>query len=194
MDKIIALCVGHSRRLVSGRPEGGAVAVDGKTQEWAWNAGLARQIAQQLHDAHGLSALIVDDYRGHGYGGSMRRLGALLAAEHVALAVELHFNSSAPQAHGHEWLHWHSSGKGKLAATQLHLAMCAAFPSIRPRGVKGITIAERGAKFLRETHCPAVIAEPFFGSNQNDFALISQAPQRLARAIAAGLAATLPRL
>ena len=192
-DRIIGLCVGHSR-LLRGRPEGGAVAADGKTNEWNWNSGLARQIAEVLHDLHGITALIVDDYGPHGYGEAMRRLGKTLADEGVSLAVELHFNAAQASANGHEWLYWNGSTKGRLAATELHLAMCKAFPGIKARGVKSLTAKDRGAMFVRETWCPAIIAEPFFGSNKNDFAIVSGDRTRLADAIADGLASALHRI
>jgi N-acetylmuramoyl-L-alanine amidase len=193
---VIALCVGHSRRLADGTPEGGAITCDGGTSEWEWNAALARLIAAELHDAHGIAAEIVNDYGPRGYGSAMRWLGGtcLRGFPGLRLAVELHFNSADdPAASGHEWLYWPGSIKGKLAATELHLAMCRDFPAIRPRGVK-IPPDARGAAFLRETPCPAVIAEPFFGSNPRDWDAARARPEKLAATLAAGLAAALRRM
>jgi N-acetylmuramoyl-L-alanine amidase len=192
-EKTIGLYIGHSRR-VHGRPEGGALAADGKTSEWRWNCRLAADIAQELHDRHRLTPVLVDNYPGETYGAAMRWVGQHTAEENITLAVELHFNASSPEANGHEWLHWHSSHKGKLAATELHLAMSQAFPGIRARGVKPLTATERGGLFLRETHCPAVIAEPFFGTHKADFTAALAGRESLARALAAGLAAAAARL
>jgi len=186
----VALCVGHSRRQDSGQPEGGAVTHDGKVNEWTYNIALARLIATELHDEHDIDAFIINDYGQRSYGQAMTWLaGELLELGNIKLAVELHFNAAEPAANGHEWLHWHSSKKGKLLATQLHLAMCRNVPGIKARGVKPRGSDDRGAEFLRRTHCPAVICEPFFGSHSNDWRLASTHQSAIAKAIAAGIAA-----
>jgi N-acetylmuramoyl-L-alanine amidase len=41
--------------------------------------------------------------------------------------------------------------------------------------------------FLRKTPCPAVIAEPFFGSNPSDVALMQSDLSKLAAVIAEGI-------
>lgn len=186
----IALCVGHSR-LIGQRREGGAQSITGAS-EWTFNADLARLIAAELHDTHRLLPVIIDLYEGNGYSSAQRWLAAhLRGLGNIRLAVELHFNSSdSPAASGHEWLCWHSSSAGHAAAMHLHLAMSAAFPELPARGVKPRDGGDRGAEFLRLTPCPAVIAEPFFGSCPGDWKLATGAKITLARAIAAGIAAS----
>jgi N-acetylmuramoyl-L-alanine amidase len=189
MEKRVALCVGHSR-LVGTRAEGGARSVTG-VSEWEYNSKLARLIAEELHDKHGISALVIDLYQGGSYGSAMAWVGATLRHEgDIALAVELHFNAADGKARGHEWLHWHSSPKGKVAATLLHLAFTADFPPSRitTRGVKPKDASDRGAAFLKETPCPAVIAEPFFGDNAADWKIAKDFPHSIARAMARGIA------
>lgn len=189
MEKRVALCVGHSR-LVGTRAEGGARSVSG-VSEWEYNSKLARLIAEELHDKHGISALVIDRYQGGSYGSAMAWVGATLRHEgDIALAVELHFNAADGKARGHEWLYWHSSAKGKLGATKMHLAFAAAFPpgKIPMRGVKAKGASDRGALFLKETPCPAVIAEPFFGDNSEDWKLANDFPGTIARAMARGIA------
>jgi N-acetylmuramoyl-L-alanine amidase len=61
------------------------------------------------------------------------------------------------------------------------------FPGIRARGVK-TPIDGRGDAFLKLTHCPAVIAEPFFGSNAHDWATIQSRADSLVSALADGIA------
>ena len=186
----IALGVGHSR-LIGQRREGGAQSVSGAS-EWTYNADFARMIAVELHDTHGLLPVIIDLYEGNGYSSAQRWLAAhLRSLGNIKLAVELHFNwSDTPAASGHEWLCWHASKAGHAAAMHLHLAMCAAFPELPARGVKPRNSGHRGAEFLRLTHCPAVIAEPFFGSCPRDWMLATGAKITLARAMAAGIAAS----
>jgi len=41
--------------------------------------------------------------------------------------------------------------------------------------------------FLRGTHCPAVICEPFFGSNPGDWQTAKDKKTNIARAIAEGI-------
>jgi N-acetylmuramoyl-L-alanine amidase len=188
MEKRVALCVGHSRPGLDGKPEGGARSATG-VSEWEYNSRLARLIAEELHDAHDISSMLIDRYAGGGYGSAMRWLGRTLREEgDIALAVELHFNAADGKARGHEWLHWHSSAKGKRAALEMHLVFSNAFPQIPARGVKPKTSADRGAGFLQATHCPAVIAEPFFGDNPTDWKLAKDFPGSIARAIARGIA------
>jgi hypothetical protein len=190
----IALCVGHSRLLANGRPEGGAWTHDGSMSEWKWNSALVRVIAAELHDHHGIAAFIFNDYGPREYYGAMDWLGKeIRELGNIKLAAELHFNSSSPSANGHEWIHWAGSIKGRLAATELHLSMMRKFPGIRARGVK-TPIDGRGAEFLKKTHCPAVICEPFFGSNAHDWETMRRNPEKLATAIADGLAAAHRRL
>lgn len=185
----VALCVGHSRRLPSGHPEGGAWTHDGKCSEWQWNQGIARETACELHERHGIASFMVNDYGARGYGAAMRWLGReLRGLGNIRLAVELHFNSASASANGHEWLHWPGSIQSRLLATELHLAMIRKFPGLRARGVK-TPVDGRGDGFLKHTHCPAVIAEPFFGSNAHDWATIHAHPERLVTALADGIAA-----
>jgi hypothetical protein len=76
-----------------------------------------------------------------------------------------------------------------VAAGCLDKAMRAAFPGSLPRGCKPITAKDNGAGFVRLTPCPAVIAEPFFGTNRNDWEEVAGRPETLAAAIAVGLRA-----
>lgn len=190
MSPTIALCVGHSRRLKHGRPEGGAATHDGSITEWAWNQLLATEVAAELRRCHGISAVVIDDYGPRGYSAAMRWLAAhLRSLGTIRAAVELHFNSATPTATGHEWLHFPGSSGGQRLARQLHLAMARHFPTLRARGLKPTGPGARGHEFLRLTHCPAVIAEPFFGSNPVDFALVSHRTAALISALAEGIAA-----
>lgn len=184
-EKIIALCVGHSRA-----GDEGALSVSGES-EWHYNQEVARIVAEELADRHSLTAVIVDRYEGTSYGQAMRWLGhELQGMGNVGLAVELHFNSFNGNARGHEWLHWEGSRGGKRAALELHLAMSRGYPGIPARGLKPRTRGDRGAGFLRHTPCPAVIAEPFFGDSALDWSCVGSETGRhdLARVLAAGLA------
>jgi N-acetylmuramoyl-L-alanine amidase len=155
----IAVCIGHSR---SG--DDGAVSVGG-IDEWHHNQPIGEKIVAALVD-QGHKALLVDVYSGKGYERAMGWLTEHLEDLGVEAAVELHFNSADNAgAQGHEWLYWATSTKGHALALSLEKSYAVSFPEARRRGVLPITFGGRGAAFLRGTHCPAVICEPFFGSN-----------------------------
>ena len=191
----IAICIGHSRRI-HGRRDGGAESCAPISTEWAYNDALSRRIIEILHDAYGIPAILINDYQGESYGAAMRWLAAYLRGlRGIKLAVELHFNSADdPQANGHEWLYWHASPKSKMVADLLTTAMTLSHLGIRSRGAKPIDGGARGGEFLRLTHCPAVICEPFFGSHAKDWETARTRVDTIAATIADALARSLPRL
>lgn len=179
----IAVCVGHSR---SG--DDGAVSVDGAT-EWGFNLQVADDLRKAL-ETLGHEVIVVNNYIGNSYGAAMRWLGDHLRELGVDVAVELHFNSSDnPAACGHEWLHWHASKRGRALALGLEKSFNRSFPESVRRGVKplGVGQSDRGADFVRRTHCPAVICEPFFGSNKREWAEMKKRVAFIASAMAKGI-------
>lgn len=184
LKSMVAICVGHSRKI-NGRTEGGAIAVDG-TQEWAYNNELAGMIWRELRYAD-INCFVVDEYHGTGYTDAMKWLASHLDGRGAKLAIELHFNASSGGARGHEWLHWGSSLKSQTFAEALHDSFKASFPAMKDRGVKAKSSSDRGAEFLRLTKCPAVIAEPFFGDNTEDWQTATQSKEEIAKAIARGI-------
>lgn len=183
--QLVALCVGHSRKI-NGHPEGGAVSVGG-VSEWTYNCELAAMVQVLLAKGR-VNSRVYSEYEGGWYGTAQRWLASVLRLDHVTLAVEFHFNSSDnPTANGHEWLYWGTSVRGKILAQSLHAEMCLGVPQLKARGIKPKTASDRGAEFLKGTHCPAVILEPFFGSNASDWQTAADRKNSIARAIAAGI-------
>lgn len=186
----IALCIGHSRRI-NGRRDGGAVSTGGM-QEWDYNQDLAMRLAAILTADGRTRPVIFDEYQGPGYGGAMSWLAQAAAKAGAILAVELHFNSADnPEARGFEFLHWKSSEAGRRLAQAFIDSMTAHFPQSHSRGVKPIAKGERGWHFLAMTECPAVILEPFFGSNASEWARFSHLADELAQAYADAILAHL---
>ncbi len=183
---LIALCVGHSRRI-GDFPEGGAVSV-GKESEWRYNTELVGMVSGSLK-ARGHRVLVINCYEGGSYGAAMKWLADHLRKEGADLAVELHFNSAGPTARGHEWLFWHASTKGQRLAIEFDKAFRDILPALPARGAKLRTGGDRGAEFLRLTHCPAVIAEPFFGSNASDWGIATERKGDIAFAMARAISA-----
>jgi len=184
MKPLVAIAVGHSRQI-NGKTEGGAVSV-GKVSEWTYNADLAKRIQEDLSDK-GIRSVIYSRYQGNGYTAAQKWLAAQLKDIGATLAIELHFNSSdSPSATGHEWLHYQTSTNGKRLAESLDQSFRVAFPVLRPRGVKSPE-SGRGDAFLKLTHCPAIIAEPFFGSNPKDWKMAEDEKGAISASIAQGI-------
>lgn len=177
---LVAICVGHSRD-----GDNGATAADG-TSEWEFNSRMAVNIHNALF-AQGVDSFVVAKYEGNGYGAAMRWVASHVEKRHASLAVELHFNAATGTAQGHEWLYWSDSTRSKRLADCLRDSFVDFFPLRRSRGSRPKTSGDRGAEFLRLTHCPAVICEPFFGDNPEEwgFAIANQAD--IAEAIAGGI-------
>jgi N-acetylmuramoyl-L-alanine amidase len=165
----IALLVGHSR-LINGKRDGGAVAADGKTNEWTFNRAVARLVQTKLLAA-GHHVSLWDHYEGNGYTASMLWVTRKVKEAGVQVAVELHFNhldgKNDDKGHGHEWLYWHTSEKGCKLAGFLSEAEKEIIPEVVTRALLPRK-SGRGAVFLELTHCPAVIGEPFFGDDDWD--------------------------
>lgn len=181
----IALCLGHARPV-----DQGSVGAGGVSEE-EFNGPLLAKVQARLARRH-IRAIIVDEYPGPTYGAAMRWLAGHLRELEVTAAVEFHFNASEGHtARGHEVIHWEGSKRGITLAQCLHDAFCTRFPQQRSRGIKPRGARSRGALFLALTHCPAAIAEPFFGDNPDDWALFDDIAgnDALADAYAEGIAA-----
>lgn len=178
---MIAICVGHSRM-----GDMGALSVTG-VSEWHFNADLAKRVKRRLQEL-GHDAMVISKIPRPTYGGAMEWLREQLAIAGAVCAVELHFNSSDdPSAHGHEWLHWHASGRGRSLAKALQNRMLDKVPGTKSRGLVPVEPAGRGAGFLRLTPCPAVVAEPYFGSNRKEWTFFDSEREILAEVIALGI-------
>ena len=173
---MIGICVGHSRKGDQGAYTSGEYSVS----EWDFNRDLARRISSVLP----VESKIYDDYELSTYSSAISRLAKRMKCDGIDVAVELHFNAATPAAHGSEVLYWHSSSKGKQLANCMQQAILESFPGTRDRGIKGKEKGARGSFFLRMTHCPAVLVEPFFGSNAEDWNTFTNAQQQLGYAYA----------
>jgi N-acetylmuramoyl-L-alanine amidase len=178
---MIALCVGHSRPGDSGAISTGGIS------EHSYNSRLAAAVASML-TARGRACAVIDAYQGKSYGAAMKWLGGHLAKLKASVAIEFHFNAADnPAASGHEWLYWNGSSEGRVLAKFFARRMAEAFPVLPARGIKGVYQKDNGAGFLSATPCPALIAEPFFGSNETDWELFTTHMIRLAQVYADAL-------
>lgn len=180
---MIAICIGHSRKI-KGRYDGGAYSPWLNINERDFNLQVASQLSNHLTQ-NGIPCRVISDYKGNGYGSAMADVANQVEDIHASIALELHFNSAQPSANGHEWLYWHSSSKGKALSEAFNAQFSKDHPNIKSRGFKAITAQDRGGAFLRNTHCPSLILEPFFGSSQSDCQQIT--PESVAKSYAKAL-------
>ena len=183
-DLNVAICVGHSRK-----GDTGAVSCGG-INEWTYNKKVAEYLKSDLQE-YGISSFVVDDYGGTygSYTSAMNWLIKHLKKEKASIAIELHFNASSnSKANGMEMLYWNTSRIGLSLAEYLLRGCQKYFPLIRNRGTKSRKSGDRGATFLRGTHCPAVITEAFFGTNfEPDWTTFANNEHVLSQAFATGI-------
>lgn len=183
-DLNVAICVGHSRKGDTGAVSAGGV------NEWTYNKKVAEYLKSDLQE-FGISSFIVDDYGGTygSYTSAMNWLIKHLKNEKASIAIELHFNASSnSKANGMEMLYWNTSRIGLSLAEYLLRGCQKYFPLIRNRGAKSRKSGDRGATFLRGTHCPAVITEPFFGTCfEPDWTTFANNEHVLSQALATGI-------
>ena len=173
----IAITVGHRQSSQ------GARNTDGVT-EWTGNAPICQAIAEHLTSWGHIADVL---YRPDSPDG-MVLLVAQLNRRGYDVAVELHFNSfSSAAATGSEVLYHHASQDGLLLALSVQTRMVDAL-GLPDRGVKRIYDRERGWSYLSGTSMPAIIVEPYFGSNPGDTARATERSAELAQAIAQGIA------
>lgn len=183
-DLNVAICVGHSRKGDTGAVSAGGV------NEWTYNKKVAEYLKSDLQE-YGISSFVVDDYGGTygSYTSAMNWLIKHLKNEKASIAIELHFNASSnSKANGMEMLYWNTSRIGLSLAEYLLRGCQKYFPLIRNRGAKSRKSGDRGATFLRGTHCPAVITEPFFGTCfEPDWTTFANNEHVLSQALATGI-------
>lgn len=170
----IALVVGHSEQ------DGGAARVVDGVQEFEWNLELAEKI--KSHDP--------------GCFEIFTRKGWLPYREEIAevysrvdewgaeASIEFHFNAvESPRATGAET--FSSGSKGSLAlAGAVQSAMVVSL-GLRDRGVKirNSRTGGRGYESLIAGQCPAILIEPYFGSNAADCKRADEKKDELAELI-----------
>jgi len=172
MTKKIAIVVGHNSKA-----QGAVRVTDGRT-EFDWNGAFADLI--QAHDPENVR--IFRREKGGGYSAEIDRVYAAVDAWGAGCSVELHFNGSVnPKANGGVTLSSGSKGSLKLAALVREGA--AAVIGNTDRGVRVLGRKDRGGRSLHQGKCPAILTEPYFGSNARECLIADQHQDELAEAI-----------
>lgn len=165
----VVVNIGH------GYGDPGAVNKELGVTENGFNRELAELIQKQLP-----VSVIVIEQDTSGLNGLVKRINEV----NPAFVVSLHSNAAENNtATGTETLYWHTSANSKRLAEIMQAGL-----------VKALGLPNRGIKprdnlaILRGTKCPAVIVEPFFISNNEDYKKAKFAMADMAKAIVSGIA------
>lgn len=158
--------------------------------EFSYNSKVARRLAERLQTRQ-IEARIFD-----------RNLGNLLCylevnewvGEVKGAAIELHFNSfNDASARGTETLYQSGQADNLKFAKHVHDSVSLAFgrQGKLDRGIRLLKKGDRGYENLSLLNCPAVIVEPFFGSNAEDCILAKKVGHLYPESLANGVASYL---
>ena len=179
----IALVIGHNARS-----QGAVRVTDGRT-EYDWMADLANEIFAQepaMFRVFRRPAVL-------SYTTEIRQAYAEVNDWGANASIELHFNGAAIRsATGTETLTSGTTGSLRLAKL-IQPAMVGAL-GLRDRGLVTRKRGERGGESLWQGRAPAVLIEPYFGSNPTDCAAADRHVAALASAIHIACAAYLKGL
>lgn len=170
--KRIAIVIGHNAGA-----QGAVRCTDGRT-EYDWNSDLAKMI--EAHDPTHIK--VFRRKRGGGYSAEIDRVYAEVDAWGADVSVELHFNGSTnPAANGCLMLSSGTSGSRALAANVQKA--CVAALGNKDRGVRFVGKGDRGGLSLWAGRAPAILTEPYFGSNKVECEAADARKAALAKAI-----------
>lgn len=153
----VALVIGHNSRA-----QGAVRVTDGRT-EYDWNGELAAMIKD--HDP--ASIRIFRRTAGLGYSREIDKVYAEVDAWGAGCSVELHFNASANSS-ARGCLMLSSGSQGSLGLASALQSACVGVMEGPDRGVVVKGRHERGGRSLWQGRAPAVLTEPFFGSNPSE--------------------------
>ena len=173
----IAIVVGHNARAR------GAVSVDG-TAEYDWNG----ELAALIQDHNEAAVRVFRRTFGGGYSAEIDRVYAEVNAWAADCSIELHFNGSASaSAKGTKTLSSGTPGS-MLLAREIH-TRCHEVIERKDRGIEVRTRRQRGGRSLWVGRAPAIMTEPFFGSNAEDWRRANARMDQLAEAVYRGAVA-----
>jgi N-acetylmuramoyl-L-alanine amidase len=137
----------------------------------------------KLAPCYGIELLVTHRDPALGYGAAVRKTAKAIRQFKADLCMELHFNSAGKTARGCEILYFWGSRKSKHAARcvskalaplmdELNIPMRGGYGGARSlwyrSSNKGKAYSGRGGYYAWATPCPALILEPFFGSNKHE--------------------------
>lgn len=177
-DKKIALVVGHTER-----GDKGAYSDYLKSTEFDFWIDVAKRI-KELGKSSKIDVYDVFTHTEQNYYNRQKNLANKVNQKDYDYVIELHFNAASPSANGTECLHYFNSKKGKEASQKISQKIAKVYGT-KLRGVYGakalVNKNDRGYWFVYFPKAPAIILEPFFGSNEES--LKFQDKDKLARTL-----------
>lgn len=174
----LAIVIGHNAVA-----QGATRVTDGKS-EFYWNSRLADLIRGHDEDA----VRIFRRMPGLGYSAEIDRVYALVDGWGADCSVELHFNG-VPDVRAKGCLTLTSGRPGSLAlARAVHPRMLAVMGN-EDDGIAVRLRPERGGRSLWQARAPAILTEPYFGSNASECRIADMHVDELAEAIFRGAVA-----
>lgn len=174
-----AILIGHT-------PGTGADAFDG-VNEWEWNE-VVRDLVLEKLDKLGVNAISIQRTELN-YGDAVEAYAEdINKMDSIKAIVELHFNSSdSEDAEGYEYIE--NGDLGARLARVLANSHGKTFPWQKSRGHNGIRkpFRGRGNQFLKAFREAAVICEPAFGSNKDEWTKMRDMRDEYASSIATGI-------
>lgn len=167
--KKIGVIIGH------GGKDCGAVSIDGKVTELAFNTVIAEMLLIKLKE-NGYEAFK------HNRGENKIENIPLINSLKPDLIISLHANSSLnSSATGTEAIYYPTSTKGKRFAEILSKNVSQVL-GLKNRGAKE-PFNGRGSGLLKRTNAPCVISEPFFINNDSDLKIALNSKDKYVDAI-----------
>ena len=172
----IAIVVGHSSQDHGARAV--APLVDGIQTEWLFNDKVADEIIR-IHSRfyrpmigpRNLELKKFHRVTGGGYSTEIRRVYRLVNDWGADASMELHFNAASPSAKGALMLSSGSTESMRFATILLkHMV------DTMQHGDRGVEVRKsgRGSLSLTAGRAPAVLTEPFFGTNREEVARVGE--------------------
>lgn len=151
----VAICIGHNSR------NKGAFSLYLNQSEFDYNTRIAKLVKDEMPDC----IEVFNRFYENSYSREIENLAKRVNLNEFDLVVELHFNAAVPSARGCEALYYHNSILGKKYADSFCEAITYEYFS-ENRGSKPLSLeTDRGFLFVQKMKAPAIILEPFFGSN-----------------------------
>ena len=170
--KTCALVIGHKKSSP------GAVNESSELTEFSFNDHLAIDIEKAVSDVN-----VQRVYRR-----TYKTLPDDINELNPDFIVSLHCNAYNKEVSGTEVLFSHNSVRGKQAASILQNKLLQAL-NFKDRGLKSVTVEDRGGFLLRYTNAPCVISEPFFIDNDKDLIVVNENHDKLVKAYAEAISA-----
>lgn len=163
MENRVLIVIGHTIGA-----DKGAYSETLKSTEFEYN----KKVADLICNAD------IYTHKQQDYANRIKDLNTFLKSKNYKLVIELHFNSfSSSSANGYEILCYAGSNKGEYYAKELVKMFEKEYPNQTKRASNGILFvekrSERGGGFLMGINPPAILVEPFFGSNEKEAIVFS---------------------